>query len=268
MREVRDHEPGPQGLAEHFDEQPKPPPALLTAEQAEISDRAAAIAARSNATHRVQSDFDDRKITDAAYQRAYLDGLYENWSGKQAQLHSLAESVAKASGGAAISRPAEKSRVRAADKVRENDGDAGKLTDLVGSKIQYRTVADAYEGLNALMKQVAEDGSKVRIVEFSDRFAKPQKSGYRDLQLSIRLELPDRSFHVAELRLHLTAIDDVADYEHALFEVRRDFKNVAEEQGRTMNWEERALIGSILEEEKRRFGEAFEAGEGEVRGDG
>ncbi len=268
VREVRDHEPGPQALAEHFDEQPKPPPGLLTTEQAEISGRAAQIAADSDDAHRAQLGFDRRKMTDAAYQWAYLDGLYENWAGKQAQLHALAESVAKASGGAAFSRPTEKSRVRAADKIKDNGGHADRLTDLVGSKIQYRSMADAYRGLKALMEHVAKDGSKVRIVEFSDRFATPQKSGYRDLQLSIRLELPDRTFHVAELRLHLTAIDDVADYEHALFEVRRDFKHVADEQGRKMSWEERALIGSILEEEKRRFGTAFELGEGKVRGGG
>ncbi len=262
VQEVRDHEHGPEALADQYDAEPAPGPALLTPEQAELSGHAKDIAEDSPASHRVQPDFIGANKDDTGYRQQYLEGLYRDWAAKQGQLHALADEVAKATGGEAFSRKTEKSRVRAMDKITGYKGDAARLVDLVGSKIQYRTVADAYRGLEVLLDKVQQDGSKISI---DDRFLSPQKSGYRDLQFSVRLELEDGTFHVAELRLHLKAIDDVADFEHALFEVRRDFKAVAKEQGRTMTAEERALTGAILAKEQELFGEAFRQGRGTVQ---
>ncbi|WP_447002636.1 toxin glutamine deamidase domain-containing protein [Saccharothrix isguenensis] len=264
VREVREHEDGPEVLADHYDAEPAPGPALLTPEQAELSERAQNLADDSPASHRVQPDFIIAN-QDTGYLAQYLEGLYRDWSVKQGQLHALADEVATATGGEAFSRKTEKSRVRAMDKIAGYKGDAAKLVDLVGSKIQYSTVADAYKGLRILLDKVEQDDSKISVVDFDDRFLTPQKSGYRDLQFNVRLQLADGTSHVAELRLHLKAIDDVADFEHALFEVRRDFKALAKEQGRTMTPEERALTGSILAREQELFGEAFRQGRGTVQ---
>ncbi|ONI88848.1 hypothetical protein ALI22I_17950 [Saccharothrix sp. ALI-22-I] len=265
VQEVRDHEHGPEALADQYDAEPAPGPALLTPEQAELSGRAKDIADDSPASHRVQPDFIGANKDDTGYRQQYLEGLYRNWATKQQQLHTLADEVAKATGGEAFSRKTEKSRVRAADKIAEYENHADKLTDLVGSKIQYGTMADAYKGLEVLLDKIQADGSKVTIVKFKDRFLKPQDSGYRDLQFNVRLQLEDGTFHVAELRLHLRSIDDVADFEHALYEVRRDFATLADEENRTMSAEEQALVGAILSREKALFGEAFAQGHGTVR---
>lgn len=265
VREVNEHGDGPEALADHYDAEPAPGPALLTPEQAELSQRAKDIAERADKTNRLQPDFMKADKDDTSYRDQYLEGLYRDWSTKQQQLHTLADEVARTTGGEAFSRKTEKSRVRAADKIAEYDNDASKLTDLVGSKIQYATVADAYKGLEVLLDQVQTDGSKVTIVKFKDRFLKPQDSGYRDLQFNVRLELADGTFHVAELRLHLKPIDDVADFEHALYEVRRDFATLAAEESRRMSAEERALAGAILSREKDLFGEAFAQGRGTAR---
>lgn len=268
VREVNEHEDGPEALADHYDAEPTPGPALLTPEQAELSQRAKDIAQDSPGSHRWQPDFIEANKDDISYREQYLESLYSDWPVKQGQLHALADEVARATGGDAFSRKTEKSRVRAMDKITGYQGYAARLVDLVGSKIQYRSVADAYRGLEALLDKVEQDGSKISIVGFDDRFLAPQKSGYRDLQFSVRLELEDGTAHVAELRLHLKAIDDVAEFEHALFEVRRDFKALAKEQGRMMTPEERALTGAILAREQDLFGEAFRLGRGAVRNGG
>lgn len=277
VREVQDHPQGPADLAETYEADPKPPPAALPPEQAETSALARAIAGAILDEYRDQPDFDEARKDDLKYRREYMDRLYDNWSGKQRQLHELAERVAAATGGHAESRKTEKSRVRANDKVDGYNGVASRLTDLVGSKIQYDTIDDAYRGLSVLLTETQKPESKIEIVEFSDRFTTPQKSGYRDLQMSVRMELPGGGHHVAELRLHLKSIDDVADYEHALFEVRRDLQAVANEdlnrplspdgKNRALTPEERALHASILNEEKNRFAAAFTLGGGIVRGD-
>ncbi|WP_244991284.1 WXG100-like domain-containing protein [Saccharothrix coeruleofusca] len=268
--EVRDHGEAPendQGApADESDGEPAPEQALLTPEQRALSDRARDLARRVDPAELVQDGFDAARKDDPEYQREYLDELYRDWRTKQDRLHALAHAVAEASGGVAFSRQTEKSRVRAADKIAEYRGDAAKLTDLVGSKIQYETVADAYAGLGALLDRIAREGSGVSVVKFRDRFLNPQDSGYRDLQLSVRLELDDGTSHVAELRLHVVAMDEVADFEHALYEVRRDFQALADDRGRTMTGEERALIGSILARERRLFGEAFARARGTAGG--
>nr|WP_199442539.1 toxin glutamine deamidase domain-containing protein [Umezawaea beigongshangensis] len=268
VHEVQHHEDGPEALAEQYEAEPDPAPALLTPEQAALSALASDIARDNPASHRQQPGFDESKKDDDAYREQYLDGLYHNWSLKQGQLHALADAVARATGGDASSRKTEKSRARARDKINEYENKAYKLTDLVGSKIQYRTVADAYKGLGVLLSKLQEDDARTSIVKFKDRFLGPQGSGYRDLQLNVRLELDDGTFHVAELRLHLTAIDEVANFEHVLYEVRRDFDALAEKEGRTMTAEERALSSSISERQKALFDTAFKKGRGTTRSGG
>ncbi|NUT96964.1 MAG: hypothetical protein HOY78_33565, partial [Saccharothrix sp.] len=261
--EVRRHDP--ESLADQHEAEPDPDHALLTEEQAAVSAEARDVVDSASAQDRRQPGFDLSRVGDADYRARYLDELYRDWSGKQARLHALADEVARATGGEAFSRQTEKSRVRAQDKVTGYRGEADRLTDLVGSKIQYRTVADAYRGLEVLLARLDDDGVKAELVDFDDRIAQPEKSGYRDLQCKVRLELDDGTFHVAELRLHLRAMDDVADFEHALFEVRRDFKALAKEDGRAMTAEQRALANSILARERELFAEAFRRSGGVTR---
>ena len=59
-----------------------------------------------------------------------------------------------------------------------------------------------------------------------DRFVAPQESGYRDVQLILEMS----NGHLAEFRLHLAALDEVAVWEHALYEVRRDLDSIARQE--------------------------------------
>ncbi|MDI5981283.1 toxin glutamine deamidase domain-containing protein [Amycolatopsis magusensis] len=267
VREVRDYGGGPGDLADSYKADPKPAPSDLTPEQARLSAEAFREIERATPEDLRQPGFDQDRKDDPGYQREYLEYLYRDWEAKNAMLREFAQLIAGDAEDVKVkSREVPKSKVRAADKIDGYKGQADKLNDLVGSIVQYRTVDQAYQGLAKVLEESRRPGSKIQVVDFSDRFLDPQKSGYRDLQMNVRLELGDGEYHVAELRLHVKSIDDVADYEHALYEVRRDFQAVAnadesrqagEDGDRPLTAQERAMIGSILNEERIRFGEAF-----------
>ncbi|SDC22834.1 CdiA C-terminal domain-containing protein [Actinokineospora iranica] len=262
VNEVRSHPDGPLALAEKYESDPKPPPAVLEPSQAELSTRTRDLVKTLDDGSYLQPAFDDLPVDHPDYRDEYLNKLYRDWETKQAMLHEFAAAVAAATGGDAYSRKEPKSKIRAKDKL--GGKDPSKLVDLVGSKIQYDSVGEAYRGLSAVVEMSERDDSKIKVVAFDDRFAAPQSSGYRDLQMSVILNLGNGERHVAELRLHLKSIDEVADYEHALFEVRRDFKALAAAEGRANTADERALIGAILNVERLRFGYAFKVGKGSV----
>ena len=71
--------------------------------------------------------------------------------------------------------------------------------------------------------------------------------------------------HIAEFRLHLAALDEVAVWEHALFEVRRDIEAIAEQEGRAMTPAERAIRDGVVREEQRQFWQALQSTISEVR---
>ncbi|MFK0247610.1 hypothetical protein ACIQUM_23185 [Amycolatopsis azurea] len=191
-----------------------------------------------------------------AYQDEFLSGLEESWRSNQDELNELADWLAAEAGGIAKYRDKVKSRVRALDKLVKDDGTGSVLTDVVGALVRFDTVADVYRALATLHARLASEGSPISIVYLEDRFAGPQKSGYRDIQMSVRLS----SGHIAEFRLHLKAIDEVARYEHSLYEVRRDFAAVSREQGRVVTPEETAIEALILRRERELFQEATNRG--------
>ncbi|EME58529.1 NAD--arginine ADP-ribosyltransferase [Amycolatopsis decaplanina] len=188
--------------------------------------------------------------------QAYLDGLERSWRSNQDELNELADWLAAEAGGIAKYRDKVKSRVRMVDKLAKDDGSGSVLTDVVGALVRFDTVADVYRALAILHARLASDGSPISIVFLDDRFAGPQKSGYRDIQMSVRLS----SGHIAEFRLHLKSIDEVARYEHSLYEVRRDFAAVSREQGRAVTPEETAIEALILRRERELFQEATNRG--------
>jgi len=259
VREVRDHPDGPAALAERYKSDPKPTPAILDQIEAQISASAKTAANRTYITN--QPQFDGVSSDDPADRVRYLERLYDNWTTKQETLHRFATDIAEATGGEAHSRKTEKSRIRALDKIGPTR-DASELADIVGSKIQYSTVTDAYKGLAAVVQATEKPDSKISIVDFDDRFLDPEKSGYRDLQMKVRMDLEDGDYHIAELRIHIHSIDEVARYEHPLYEVRRDFDAHANDHGRKQNTYEDALSKSILNEERVRFEKAFKTGRG------
>ncbi|WP_446218484.1 toxin glutamine deamidase domain-containing protein [Micromonospora sp. IBHARD004] len=199
-----------------------------------------------------QPGFDGERCDDATYRQQYLDQLYLDAAVAQGEVNELGRRLVEASQGGAEfrPRPRPKDRQRAEDKVAKYDGDASRLKDLAAGRVSYRRLDDLYEGLMLL-----KDESELEIAQFEDRFLHPQASGYRDVQLMVRTS----AGHIAEFRLQLTALDDVARWEHALFEVRRDLEAVATRQGRSLSRMEAAIRTGILRREREHFWAALES---------
>jgi len=81
--------------------------------------------------------------------------------------------------------------------------------DILAAKLVFPTLLAVYRAAEHL-------GTVFRVVAFRDRFLKPRKSGYRDLQVVI-----DLGGHLAEVKLCHQLFDDLDVHEHKLFEMRR-----------------------------------------------
>jgi hypothetical protein len=220
----------------------------LTPRQREVSE---SIVASHDAAH--QPHFNPGRQNDPDYQEQYLDALYADWRSRQDELNDLAVRHARPGedgGGNPKWREDEKDRGRAWQKISEYGGDVSLLTDLVGASIQFETLDDLYSAL----ERINNDPS-VTIVSYDDRFQNPEPSGYRDVQLNVRLS----DGHVAEFRLHLAALDEVARWEHSLYEVRRDIRALARTEGRPMTQTEEAIYVRILQMQQELFWTALQS---------
>ncbi|WP_244180283.1 toxin glutamine deamidase domain-containing protein [Amycolatopsis pretoriensis] len=239
------HHPDPDADPVGPDAEPTP----LTAEQQQVADEVTDDARRHRPTDRLQAPFDPAMRGDEAYTREYLGHRYEEAARAQAVLERTLPPLAEETGGTPGFRPGPKSIGRAMDKIAGYEGDASQLIDLAGAMIQFERVQDAYAALERVAAHPELD-----IVKFEDRFANPAEAGYRDLQMSVRID-----GHVAELRLHVKALDDVSAYEHSLYEVRRDLKALRKAEGRAkFTTEEQALIDGLIKRERELFWDALQ----------
>ncbi|NYF57049.1 toxin glutamine deamidase domain-containing protein [Micromonospora purpureochromogenes] len=220
----------------------------LTTEQRQISE---AIRARKQPVY--QSNFDLSRQHDEEYRLAYLKNLYQAAEVAQRELNQVASSLAAGNGRPGWRRQRKGYR-RVLDKLIEYDNDASKLKDLAAAKVQFDRLEDVYAALAALGRR-----TDVVVLNIKDRFIKPLTSGYRDVLLSLRMS----NGHVAELRLHLAAMDDVAVWEHPLYEVRRDLEAIAEAGGRELTAAEVRIMDGLLGREREAFWSALNRGESE-----
>ncbi|MER7889171.1 toxin glutamine deamidase domain-containing protein [Micromonospora sp. NPDC094482] len=228
-------------------EAPRPPrPTPLTEEQRRIS---RSVAVKPDGVS--QQGFAHDRRTDASYRKRYLDALYRDAAAAQVDLNQLAIALAHVDGvqvGQPGWRKQPKDRRRAEDKVNKYKGDASWLRDLAAAKVEFRSLDPLYAALARV-----RDHPDLAIVGFEDRFVEPQDSGYRDVQLILKM----RNGHLAEFRLHLASLDEVAVWEHSLFEVRRDLESLARAEGRPLTPEERAIVAGILRKEQELFWRAL-----------
>ena len=210
---------------------PKPPPTPLTAEQRRLT--------RDLASRRQpagQDGFDRSRKRDPVYVAAYVNELRAEAAVAQAELNTIATTLAGERGKPGWrNEPKADERVR--DKLVEYGNDASRLKDLAAAKAEFFTLNDIYDALGDLV-----DDPEVTILDVKDRFVAPNGSGYRDILLNLRLS----NGHVGELRLHLEALEDVAEWEHALYEVRRDLDALAELDGRSLTTMETAIRDGLL----------------------
>ncbi|WP_018680283.1 hypothetical protein [Actinokineospora enzanensis] len=212
---------------------PEQPTAKLTAEQRVLHDRVVAIARSRTAIERRQPGFDRARSKDPGYREQYILALDKHWQANQNALDAIAREVAARAGGTPGWRTRRKNMVRAMAKVDDvYGGDASRLTDLAAAKVQFTVAADMYRGLAALLEVSA---GRARVVEFADRFVRPQRGGYRDLRVLLELTRSDGTKHIAEFGLHLAAMDRAAE---ELAELRRAAtarEPVEEERGAVRN---------------------------------
>jgi hypothetical protein len=213
----------------------------LPPDQRAISDAAAASAANDP----LQSGFDQSRRGDPEYVQAYTRGLVEAARPVQVKLIEMARQIADATDGEAGYREGDKSWRRILDKLAKYDNRANRLNDLAAACVILERPSDIYRALDTVRQWPG-----VEIAGFTDRFREPQASGYRDIQMVLRI-----GDHAAEFRLHLRGIEDVSGWEHSLYEVRRDLRALAEIDGRELTDTERALRDGIL----RRELDAFQA---------
>ncbi|WP_225980645.1 toxin glutamine deamidase domain-containing protein [Micromonospora sp. B006] len=210
---------------------PDPSPIPLTPEQLRLT--------RNLASQRQpagQDGFDPSRKRDPAYVAAYLDGLTAEAAVAQGELNATATALAGEKGKPGW-RTEPKRHDRIMDKLVEYGNDASRLKDLAAAKVEFSTLNDIYGALADLVED-----PEVMILDVKDRFVAPNGSGHSDILLNLRLS----NGHVGELRLQLKAMEAVAEWEHALYEVRRDLDALAELDGRSLTTMETAVRDGLL----------------------
>lgn len=224
---------------------PAPPPWPVSEENARISD-----AAKPPAGQKAQQPgFKFNEKADLAVReqeaRAFLDRLFTEKQDLAAQreLTELAEAAVATTGGNVTTR-SRKEQKRAFDKIMTKyGGDASRLIDIAGSSITFERMDQAYQAL-----KIIAANSKIKIVRFEDRIQVPETSGYRDIQMLVLLS----NGLVGELRLQLAAVYEVSQWEHALFEVRRNVESGAKNRSGQTD-EEKAFINQLIKAQGKVF---------------
>ncbi|MEV4692485.1 toxin glutamine deamidase domain-containing protein [Micromonospora echinospora] len=227
-------------------ELPAPTPTPLTDAQLAVSGSFATADVEA-----VQPGFDPARLGETAYRKRYLNQLYEEAAVAQLEINSLGRDLAASCGSGAEYQPRSKpkDRDRAEDKIKGYGGDASRLKDVAGGYVSFNNLDELYGGLARL-----RNDERMDLVKFEDRFQNPQNGGYRDIQMFLRAS----NGHVAEFRLQLAALDEVATWEHSLFEVRRDLGAVAREEGRSLTATELAIRRGVLRRQREMFWAALQ----------
>jgi hypothetical protein len=223
---------------------PTPRPTDLTPAEIASSDATA----RATTGDPFQPGFDVRRRGDTEYLTRYLTDLYAAARPAQHELNALADRIAADTDGEARYREHPKDRTRAMDKARKYAFQLDQLNDLAAACVILERPADIYRALDVVR---ATPG--IAIASYEDRLRTPQPSGYRDIQMTVQMS----NGHVAEFRLHLRAIEGVSDWEHALYEVRRDLDAVARDERRDLSDREQALVNAVLRREQDAFWSAL-----------
>ena len=247
---------GPQSLIDRYTDAPKRTPLPLNDEQQAVTNpliAGLAQARRDVPGFEVQPILDTGRPEDNPNTQPYLDNLLATGYRDQQAVTGIAERLATGGDGRAFERPSRKDPERAKQKIdTDYDGNASRLLDIAAARVEFDTVDQVYGALGRLTREPG-----VQIVRFKDRLAdKPQDSGYGDLLLNLRL--PDG--HVGELRLQLGSMQRVDDFEHSLYEVRRDIEASAKAEGRPRTAREDAIIKELERRSNEFYQRALEKG--------
>ncbi|BAJ03404.1 conserved hypothetical protein [Shewanella violacea DSS12] len=177
-----------------------------------------------------------------------LDVLY---SQAQTAQDELAQILMDISTGTQIEAqlPGIKSYSRASEKVKAKFyGDASLLTDLARASIVTNNIHDLVSAYEALTSQT-------QVIKVKNRFASPKDSGYRDLNVLIRLP---KSQMIAEVQLHLSGIANIKNgAEHRVYEQVQAIETSAMSQERPLNDIEQAQITRLRQVSHKQYHKAW-----------
>ncbi|MFS1974932.1 RelA/SpoT domain-containing protein [Vibrio splendidus] len=178
-----------------------------------------------------------------------FDILYSKAHQGQAELETICKSTALLTNSEALFAGV-KSQARAEEKIAlELDGDVTKITDLARATIIANDVESLVEVYEALSREAD-------VVKLKNKFKSPADSGYRDLNLLVRLP---KTNIIAEVQLHLKAIADVkSGPEHELYEIIQGIERHAIAEQRPINDIEAAQINSLRRQSLELYQQAWQ----------
>ncbi|SBT14292.1 RelA/SpoT domain-containing protein [Vibrio celticus] len=178
-----------------------------------------------------------------------FDILYSKAHQGQAELETICKSTALLTNSEALFAGV-KSQARAEEKIAlELDGDVTKITDLARATIIANDVESLVEVYEALSREAD-------VVKLKNKFKSPADSGYRDLNLLVRLP---KTNIIAEVQLHLKAIADVkSGPEHELYEIIQGIERHAIAEHRPINDIEAAQINSLRRQSLELYQQAWQ----------
>jgi len=116
---------------------------------------------------------------------------------------------------------------RASDKINgDYNGDYTQICDLARGRI----LVDTVEQIEILRNYLQDNAEKLGIQEYKDRFAKPSDTGFRDINMKMRLD----NGHVIEFRVEHRAMMKAAEATHDPYEEVQKIERLAKEEGRHM----------------------------------
>lgn len=178
-----------------------------------------------------------------------FDVLYSKAHQAQFELETICKSTALLTSTDAYFSGV-KSSQRAQEKIAlELDNQVNRITDLARATIVADDVASLMEVYEVLDRETT-------IVKVKNRFKKPAASGYRDLNLLVKLP---KTNLVAEVQLHLKAIADVkSGHEHSLYEQIQHIERHAETEQRVLSEFETAQIETMRRQSRQLYQDAWQ----------
>ncbi|RJX72943.1 phosphoribosylglycinamide formyltransferase [Vibrio sinensis] len=178
-----------------------------------------------------------------------FDVLYSKAHQAQAELETICKSTALLTSTDALFAGV-KSSHRAKEKIAlELNNQPERITDLARATIVANDVASLMEAYEVLSRETT-------IVRVKNRFKKPVASGYRDLNILVKLP---KTNLIAEVQLHLKAIADVkSGPEHKLYEQIQYIERNAAIDARELSQFELAQIQTIRSQSRELYQNAWQ----------
>lgn len=204
--------------------------------QQSINDIEQLMALSEDTTAQVMQDTDD------------LHALMTRAPIAQQELTNLLHSISQLSNTDTII-PATKSYQRAAQKVQTKfDGDASQITDIARASL----VANDVKSLLSSYQQLRQH---TEIVQLKNRFAQPKMSGYRDLNVLVKLPT---SQMVVEVQFHLNDIAEIkSGPEHYIYEQIQQIETQAKATSRQLDDWEQAKIVKLRQDSHKQYHKAW-----------